>query len=129
MLRREFRGKPRCAVLSVNVIMRGAVGLLAAVIVVTFSLSAFEAWQRYRVAARIHAVAEVTQLLFTALPNLRTDRNNTERDFQAKTAVKPNPRVLEARARSPRRRSPPQRGNWPISRSRMPPTRPPTSRV
>jgi methyl-accepting chemotaxis protein len=84
--------------LSVNVIMRGAVGLLAAVIVVTFSLSAFEAWQRYRVAARIHAVAEVTQLLFTALPNLRTDRNNTERDFQAKTAVKPNPRVLEARA-------------------------------
>jgi methyl-accepting chemotaxis protein len=60
--------------ISINVLLKSLIGLLAAGLIATFSLSAYDAWQAQRTADRVHAIVGAINPLFLALQNLRVER-------------------------------------------------------
>jgi methyl-accepting chemotaxis protein len=69
--------------LSVSVMLKAVIGLLAASVVVILSIGAWEAWGRLQVATRMVHAAEATIPLFDSFGGLRSDRSTTFRDVQA----------------------------------------------
>jgi methyl-accepting chemotaxis protein len=65
--------------LTVSALLKAVILSTALVIVVMFSLSAWESWQRLQSASRISTIAEASASLFRAMHNLRTDRSTTSR--------------------------------------------------
>jgi methyl-accepting chemotaxis protein len=65
--------------LTVSALLKAVILSTALVIVVMFSLSAWESWQRLQSASRISVIAEASANLFRAMHNLRTDRSTTNR--------------------------------------------------
>ncbi|MBV8926304.1 MAG: methyl-accepting chemotaxis protein [Bradyrhizobium sp.] len=65
--------------LPVSALLKAVILSTAFVIVVMFSLSAFESWQRLQSAGRISLIADASASLFKAMHNLRTDRSSTSR--------------------------------------------------
>ena len=85
--------------LSVNVLLKSVFGLLLAVVMAGLAAAAWGSWQRVTSATRIATVAEATTHMFTALHNLRVDRNTTARDLTAEESVLTmNAQLKEARA-------------------------------
>src|SRR5215813_3293910 len=65
--------------LTVSALLKAVILSTALVIVVMFSLSAFESWQHLQAASRISTIADASASLFKAMHNLRTDRSTTNR--------------------------------------------------
>jgi methyl-accepting chemotaxis protein len=65
--------------LTVSALLKAVILSTALVIVVMFSLSAWESWQRLQSASRIAVIADASANLFKAMHNLRTDRSTTSR--------------------------------------------------
>src|SRR5215813_2000969 len=65
--------------LTVSALLQAVILSTALVIVVMFSLSAWESWQRLQSASRISVIADASASLFKAMHNLRTDRSTTSR--------------------------------------------------
>ena len=65
--------------LTVSALLQAVILSTALVIVVMFSLSAWESWQRLQSANRISVIADASASLFKAMHNLRTDRATTSR--------------------------------------------------
>ena len=84
--------------LSVNVMLKSVVALMAAAIVVFLALGALESWTRLRVASRITKVAEASGYLFTGLHNLRVDRSSSVRELNADAQSGPTRTLSEVRA-------------------------------
>jgi methyl-accepting chemotaxis protein len=85
--------------LSVNALLKAVIAILAAAVVITLTLGAWESWGRLAAANRIAAVSNVSAHLFTALHNLRVDRASTFRDLSAdKALTSVKPLVREVRA-------------------------------
>ena len=60
--------------LSINVLLQAITGIMAVVLVVTFAMSAEQAFERRAEADRIHAVASISRDLFMAMQKLRVER-------------------------------------------------------
>jgi methyl-accepting chemotaxis protein len=65
--------------LTVSGLLKAVILSTAFVIVVMFSLSAWESWERLQAANRMSAIADASASLFKAMHNLRTDRSTTQR--------------------------------------------------
>jgi methyl-accepting chemotaxis protein len=69
--------------ISVNALLKFVIATLAAAVVVTLSVSAWESWSRLQTSKRLALVSEASSSVFTALHNLRLDRAWSVRDLQA----------------------------------------------
>jgi methyl-accepting chemotaxis protein len=65
--------------LTVSGLLKAVILSTASVIVVMFSLSAWESWERLQAANRMSGIADASASLFKAMHNLRTDRSTTQR--------------------------------------------------
>ena len=65
--------------LTVSRLLQAVILSTAIIIVLMFSLSAWESWQRLQSASRISMIADASSSLFKAMHNLRTDRSTTAR--------------------------------------------------
>jgi methyl-accepting chemotaxis protein len=65
--------------LTVSALLKAVILSTAVIIVVMFSISAWESWQRLQSASRISVIADASASLFKAMHNLRTDRSTTSR--------------------------------------------------
>jgi methyl-accepting chemotaxis protein len=84
--------------LSVSLVLRAMIGVLALAVVSLLSLGVWSAWQRDRVTDQAQQVTTATQDIFTALPNLRVDRFQTNRDLKSDAAATgDNKAMIEAR--------------------------------
>ncbi len=68
---------------SVNVLLKSVIAIMAATVMIAMALNARGAWNRLAVVNRIVAVADVTADLFTALHNLRLDASTTNRNLSS----------------------------------------------
>ncbi len=85
--------------LSVGILLKSVIAMLAAAIVVVLALGAWASWSRLATINQIAAVADASSHLFTALHNLRVDRATTSRDTLAdKQFAAVNPQVQAVRA-------------------------------
>jgi methyl-accepting chemotaxis protein len=71
--------------LTVSALLKAVILSTALIIVVMFSLSAWESWQRLQSASRISVIADASANLFKAMHNLRTDRSTTSRLLNSDT--------------------------------------------
>ena len=69
--------------ISINVLLKSVIAIMAAAVVVVFLTSAWQSWNWLISVNRIAAVADVSGDLFTALHNLRVDRATTARDLNS----------------------------------------------
>jgi len=69
--------------MSVNVLLKSVVGLLATGVVVLLAIGAWDSWNRLGVATRIMHVADASTPLFNALSSLRSDRSTSVRELQS----------------------------------------------
>jgi methyl-accepting chemotaxis protein len=69
--------------ISVNVLLKSVIAILAVAVVIALSLSAWSSWSRLVAVNRIAIVADASSDLFTALHNLRVDRASTSRDLNS----------------------------------------------
>ena len=84
--------------LSVNVLLKSVIATLAAAVIVTLSIGAWQSWSRLSNLSRISAVAETSGHLFTALHNLRVDRSTTFRSLSGEeTFTSPPAQLKEVR--------------------------------
>jgi len=73
--------------LTVSALLKAVILSTALVIVVMFSLSAWESWGRVQTANRISVIAEISANLFKAMHSLRTDMSTTNRSLNADSAL------------------------------------------
>ena len=73
--------------ISVNALLKSVISALALGVVILLSISAWSSWNRLTGVTRIHAVAEASGYLFTALHNLRVDRATTVRELNSDQPV------------------------------------------
>ncbi|HEX3442071.1 MAG TPA: methyl-accepting chemotaxis protein [Pseudolabrys sp.] len=83
--------------LSVNVLLKSVVALLAGALVVSLTFGAADSWSRWRAASRMTQVAEASAYLFTALDNLRADRSTSFRALNADAQTGVNPILRDLR--------------------------------
>src|SRR6266516_326028 len=79
--------------LSVNLLLKSVIGVLAAAVVALLVAGAWDSWTRLKSADRIANVASASAEIFTSLHNLRLDRTMTPRALQAEpvlTALTPD---------------------------------------
>ncbi|MBV8165895.1 MAG: HAMP domain-containing protein [Alphaproteobacteria bacterium] len=60
--------------MSINLVLKSLIGLMATGLVVVFALSAYDAWREQRTADRVQSIAETINPLFIAMQNLRVER-------------------------------------------------------
>ena len=65
--------------LSVNVLLKSVIGVLAGALVIALASGALDSWNRLKSVDRIAAAANASAQMFTALHNLRLDRAMTGR--------------------------------------------------
>jgi methyl-accepting chemotaxis protein len=82
--------------ISVSVLLKSVVALLAGALVISLASGAWDSWGRLRAAGRMTQVADASAYLFTALHNLRVDRSTSFRDLnsEAQTGLTPTLREL-----------------------------------
>src|ERR1700685_3049789 len=78
--------------ISVNAILKSAIGMLAAGLILVLALGAWDSWSRLAVANRIAHVADASAYLFTGIHNLRLDRSPSVRQMvgDAQDGIKPD---------------------------------------
>jgi len=82
---------------TVNAILKSAIGMLAAALMTVLALGAWESWGRLNVATRMVHVVDASSSLFSALRDLRNDRSTTVRDLQSDKQGTMIPVLREAR--------------------------------
>src|SRR5690348_2011237 len=65
--------------LTVSGLLKSVILITALVVIIGFSLSAWDSWQRLQVTHRIAGVAEASASAFKAMDRLRADRTTTNR--------------------------------------------------
>jgi len=84
--------------ISVNILLKLIIAVLAVPLVGILASSARDSWSRLTTAKRIAAVSDASIHMFTALHNLRVDRASSARDLIAhKQFAAVNPQVRQAR--------------------------------
>jgi methyl-accepting chemotaxis protein len=83
--------------ISVSLLLKSVVALLAGALVISLSLGAWSSWSRWRAASRMEQVAEASAYLFTALHNLRVDRSSSFRDLGQEEQAGVNPVLRDVR--------------------------------
>src|SRR5262245_16296933 len=95
---RHFGGNTMLDRLSVNLVLKSVIAILATAVVVMLALGAWSSWIRLAAVNRIAAAANASGYMFTALHNLRVDRASSFRDLRAeKVLTTMNPLLREAR--------------------------------
>jgi len=85
--------------LSVSVLLKSVVGLLAGAIILTLAIGSWNSWNRLRNAERNAQVAEVSIDLFAGSHTTRLDRTTTYRDLQADNAIGVSPILRDIRTK------------------------------
>jgi methyl-accepting chemotaxis protein len=85
--------------ISVSLLLKAALGVMAAMAIVTLSIDSVISWQRYQNTQRDFKVAEVSSPIFVAQHSVRLDRSATYRDLLADKAVGTSPLIRDVRAR------------------------------
>jgi methyl-accepting chemotaxis protein len=75
--------------LTVSALLKSVILSTALVIVVMFSLSAWESWGRLQSASRMSVIADISANLFKAMHNLRTDMSTSNRSMNAEQTLDP----------------------------------------
>jgi methyl-accepting chemotaxis protein len=84
--------------LSVNVLLKSVIGLLASALVVALAAGAWQSWTRLNAVDRIAATANASADMFTALHNLRLDRAISARAIRTDAVMSPlSPDIQKAR--------------------------------
>ena len=84
--------------ITVNTLLKSAIGLLAGALIVVLALGAWQSWSRLAAASRIAHVAEASGYLFTALHTVRAERSATVRELNSdQQATALDPQVREGR--------------------------------
>ncbi len=65
--------------LTVSALLKTVILATSVVVVVGFSLNAWDSWERLQQASRISVIADASANMFRAMHNLRTDRSTTNR--------------------------------------------------
>jgi methyl-accepting chemotaxis protein len=73
--------------ISINTLLKSLIGLLAAALIASFALAAYDAWREERLAERVHAITGVINPLFLALQNLRVERGTVNTALATATAI------------------------------------------
>src|SRR5258707_1296254 len=60
--------------MSINLVLKSLIGVIATGLVVVFALSAYDAWHERRTADRVQSIAETINPLFIALQNRGAER-------------------------------------------------------
>jgi methyl-accepting chemotaxis protein len=79
--------------LSVNLLLKSVIALLATAVVIVLAINAWQSWARLKSVDRITAATDASTFIFTALHNLRLDRTMTSRGLNADqqfTAISPD---------------------------------------
>ena len=78
--------------ITVDAILKSAIGVLAAGLMLVLTLGALDSWHRLAIATRIAHVADASAYLFTGLHNLRLDRSTTIRQLvgELQTGITPD---------------------------------------
>jgi methyl-accepting chemotaxis protein len=69
--------------LSVNMLLKSVIAIMAAVVVMILANGAWDSWTRLRAVDRIATIVDASHHIFTALHNGRVDRATTFRDLMA----------------------------------------------
>jgi methyl-accepting chemotaxis protein len=80
---------------SVNVLLKSVIAIMAATVMIVLAINARKAWNRVAAVERIGVVADVSADMFTALHNLRVDRATTSRDLNADAQFSTLPEQLK----------------------------------
>ena len=75
--------------ISSNALLKSVIAVMAGAVVVMLALAAWNSWQRVTTASRIAILVEVSDDLFTAMHNLRSDRTSTTRALNLPDRVIP----------------------------------------
>jgi methyl-accepting chemotaxis protein len=75
--------------LTVSTLLKAVILSTAFIIVVMFSISAWDSWQRLQSANRISVIAGISANLFKAMHSLRTDMSSTNRSMNADQPLEP----------------------------------------
>ena len=75
--------------LSVNVLLKSVIGLLAGALMIALAAGAWSSWTRLGAVDRIAAAANASAQMFTALHNLRLDRSISGRAIRTDAVMSP----------------------------------------
>src|SRR5258707_2260014 len=67
--------------ISVNILLKSVIAMMGALVMTALMLGAWTSWDRLQVTSQIAIAADASKYIFTALHNLRVDRNSTYRDL------------------------------------------------
>ncbi|HMK79523.1 MAG TPA: methyl-accepting chemotaxis protein [Xanthobacteraceae bacterium] len=81
--------------LSVNVLLKSVIGVLAGALVIALAFGALDSWTRVKSVDRIAAAANASAQMFTALHNLRLDRSLTARALRAEAVMSALPADIQ----------------------------------
>jgi prepilin signal peptidase PulO-like enzyme (type II secretory pathway) len=62
---------------SVNVLLKSVIAMMGSAVITALMVSAWTSWNRLQLTNQIAIAAEASKYIFTALHNLRIDRNST----------------------------------------------------
>ncbi|HEX3442072.1 MAG TPA: methyl-accepting chemotaxis protein, partial [Pseudolabrys sp.] len=82
---------------SVNVLLKSVVALLAGALVLSLAIDSWNSWVRLSQSGRMVMVADASASLFNALANLRIDRSSTSRDLNVDRQDGVNPVLRQVR--------------------------------
>jgi len=82
---------------SVNVLLKSVVALLAGALVLSLAIDSWNSWVRFGQSGRMVMVADASSSLFNALANLRIDRSSTSRDLNVDRPDGVNPVLRQVR--------------------------------
>jgi len=82
---------------SVNVLLKSVVALLAGALVLSLAIDSWNSWARYRQSGRMVLVAHASSSLFNAMASLRIDRSSTARDLTLDRQAGVNPVLRQMR--------------------------------
>jgi methyl-accepting chemotaxis protein len=82
---------------SVNVLLKSVVALLAGALVLSLAIDSWNSWVRFGQSGRMVSVADASSSLFNALASLRIDRSSTARDLNLDRQAGVNPVLRKMR--------------------------------
>ncbi|HZB91002.1 MAG TPA: HAMP domain-containing methyl-accepting chemotaxis protein, partial [Stellaceae bacterium] len=86
--------------LTAKALLTSVIAVMAGIVVLALGLGAWQSWQRLETARQIATVADADADAFTALSNLRTDRDTTLRDLHGEAPIGAEDRAELQRARA-----------------------------
>ena len=75
------REKNMASRISVNILLKAVIAMMGATVMTALMLGAWTSWNRLQITNQIAIAADASKYIFTALHNLRVERNSTYRDL------------------------------------------------